>query len=383
MRQPSAIFRSIALISAFALLFFSFLNAQVTTGTIQHDGLQRDYRLFVPSNTTEARPLVFNFHGFTSNAFEQEFYSAMNVVADTADFYVCYPNGIGAAWNVGWDFGSTADDVGFVENLIDSLSANYNIDPNRIYACGMSNGGFMSYLLACELNDQIAAIASVTGSMAPQYTCSPGIEVPVLEIHGTSDNVVGYNGTTNVGIPIDDVLSFWVNNNGCDQMPTIEELPNTNTADQSTVTKFTFNNCTDGQAVLHYRVNQGGHTWPGGLIDLPGNGNTNRDIFASVEIWHFFRRFTLDDQPSAAFSPISPIEVSVFPNPTLGQVQIKTANKKVDVRVYDTFGRLVLQQKNTSNPGLDLSAQPAGIYLLDVQAFNWRKTIRLVKTQAL
>ncbi|RMF00022.1 MAG: hypothetical protein D6772_06880, partial [Bacteroidetes bacterium] len=144
-------------------------------GRITHDGLEREYRLYVPAayDGQSPWPLVFNFHGFTSNAAQQEIYSNMNTVADTAHFLVCYPEGIGNAWNVGWSFGSTADDVGFVDALIDSLSLAYELDAGRIYACGMSNGGFMSYRLACERSNRFAAIASVTGSMTRNYDCEP------------------------------------------------------------------------------------------------------------------------------------------------------------------------------------------------------------------
>ena len=149
------------------LLLTSCLLHAVAQETIaidlEFDGEDRDYRLRIPANFDgeTALPLVFNLHGFTSNATQQELYSRMNVVADTAGFFICYANGIGAAWNVGWDFGSSADDVGFINFLIDQISAEYPILSDQIYSCGMSNGGFMSYRLACELNQRIAAVASV------------------------------------------------------------------------------------------------------------------------------------------------------------------------------------------------------------------------------
>ncbi|MBK6565334.1 MAG: T9SS type A sorting domain-containing protein [Saprospiraceae bacterium] len=129
------------------LLSFAGEAQQTVSGTLTHDNVVRNYRLRLPKDhqKTEAIPLVFNFHGFSSNAGQQEFYSGMNTLADKEKFAVCYPNGINAAWNVGWSFGSTADDVGFTEAMIEKFVIDYGFDRSRIYACGMSNGGFFSY----------------------------------------------------------------------------------------------------------------------------------------------------------------------------------------------------------------------------------------------
>src|SRR5258706_3847373 len=144
-----------------------FLSGQQTiNGTIMHDGLQRDYILYVPASYVPGTPapLVLNFHGYTSNAFEQMFYGDFRPIADTAGFLIVHPNGTvdqlgNQHWNVGWGT-STVDDVGFTNALIDSLSAQYDINQDRVYSTGMSNGGFMSYKLACDLSNRIAAIAS-------------------------------------------------------------------------------------------------------------------------------------------------------------------------------------------------------------------------------
>ncbi len=241
--------RTLFFLSALSFLT-SALIAQTTTGTLLHDGLQRNYRLHLPTgySADQEYPLVFNLHGFTSDALQQEFYSGMNAVADTAGFIVCYPNGVNNAWNVGWSFGSTADDVGFIENLIQELAENYGIDTTRVYSCGMSNGGFMSYRLACELNDRIAAIASVTGGMFSGYLpqCEPGRPVPILEIHGTADDVVPYDGTPNVNAPVETTVNFWADNNGCAAMPDGIPLPNTAPNDGSTAERFDYPGCAAG-----------------------------------------------------------------------------------------------------------------------------------------
>ncbi|MCB0564106.1 MAG: T9SS type A sorting domain-containing protein [Phaeodactylibacter sp.] len=366
----------------FALFFLPFLLAgqDVITGTLSYDGLERNYRLYIPSaNTTgEALPLVFNFHGFGSNAAQQEFYSGMNMVADTAGFFVCYPNGVSNAWNVGWEFGSTADDVGFTNALIDELSGTYNIDPQRIYACGMSNGGFMSYRLACELNNKVAAIASVTGSMVPSYigSCAPGRAVPVLEVHGTADDVVPYLGQAGLSINIDTVVYFWASNNACNLSPEIQQLPDTAPNDGSTATRIDYNDCTGGHQVSLIRINGGEHTWPGSIFDL---GGTNQDINASVEIWRFFNRFTLSGTPSAAGEAGTTPRFRVYPNPTSGMLQFEGPVGPVEVTVFNAFGQLVHRSKLPGGGRLDLSGWQRGVYLIETVTTAGHTVFRVVK----
>jgi len=313
------------------------LNGQTTvTGTLMHDGLLRDYRLHLPPGHSPSKkaPLVFNLHGYTSNAAQQELYSGMNAVADTAGFLVCYPNGISSAWNVGWAFGSTAKDVSFISSLIDELHTKYGIDKDRVYACGMSNGGFMSYKLACELNDRITAIASVTGSMVPSQlsTCKPGRPVPVMEVHGTADQVVAYNGTAPISAPIPDVLNFWRDNNGCDDDPVVVAVPNTNTADNTTSEKWTYTNCSADATIMHYKVFGGAHTWPGAIIIT---GATSRDFNASVEIWNFFRRYRL---PVATATDENTTISGIYPNPFTDKVEL-TSSQGGRLLIHDLAGR--------------------------------------------
>ncbi len=159
------------------LLFvnFSGYSQQTLSKSIIHDNLERDYIIHIPSTYSfnDPIPLVFCFHGYGGNANSIMSYTSFNYISDTASFIVVYPQGTllqgTSHWNVGgWTSGSNIDDVGFINSLLDSLSQHYNIDDTRIYSTGMSNGGYMSFLLACQLSDRIAAIASVTGSMTIQ-----------------------------------------------------------------------------------------------------------------------------------------------------------------------------------------------------------------------
>ncbi|MCB0661443.1 MAG: prolyl oligopeptidase family serine peptidase, partial [Saprospiraceae bacterium] len=193
------------------LLTFQGFSQQTINGTLDHNGVSRSYILYVPSSYSgdETVPLVFNFHGYGSNALEQYYYADFRLIAERENFLIVLPNGTVFNGNQHWDvggtiFGSGTDDVGFTETLLDELSSQYNIDQKRVYSTGMSNGGYMSFHLACQLPNRFAAIASVTGAMTPisKFNCAIDRPFPVLQIHGTEDPVVPYNGATwSISIP--------------------------------------------------------------------------------------------------------------------------------------------------------------------------------------
>ncbi|MEO6038189.1 MAG: PHB depolymerase family esterase [Saprospiraceae bacterium] len=374
------------------LLLAAALSAQTTvSGTIQSGGLTREYLLYVPAvyNPAIAVPLVINLHGYTSNNLAQELYGDFRPIADTANFLIVHPNGtVDGQGNRFWNtFGgpSTVDDVGFIANLIDSLRAVYNLDPNRIYATGMSNGGFMSYALACELNDRIAAIASVTGSMiGPNLAaCHPARPVPVMEIHGTADNTVPYNGSVASGFtPIPTLVAAWVNFNHCNPSPTVTQVPNINTADGCTAEHSVYTGGDLGSTVEHYKIIGGGHTWPGAIFNI---GVTNQDINASWEIWRFFRQYQLDEltatQEIGNTAPVwrafpNPADDYLFLQPTVAGT---TAER---VGVYDAAGRLV--QSMAIAPGesklrLSTAGWANGTYTVVLESNDQTEKIRVVK----
>jgi len=290
--------KKIVFLIAFIGLSFAVTSQQTITATITHDALQREYILYVPANYTgsAAVPLVFNFHGYGSNATEQMWYGDFRSIADTANFIIVHPNGMldgngTTHFNVGWG-GSTIDDVGFTGALLDSISADYNINADRIYSTGMSNGGFMSYHLACQLSDKIAAIASVTGSMSPvtYNACNPQHPTAILEIHGTSDGTVPYTGAS-FSKPVSDVLDYWVNFNNSNTTPTVINVPDINTSDGSTVEHLLYYGGDNDVTVEHFKITGGGHTWSGSAF---GGAGTNYDIDASVEVWKFFMRYDIN-----------------------------------------------------------------------------------------
>lgn len=355
------------IITTICLLTLGLATAQTAvTGTIQSGGLTRDYRLYIPAmyNGSMPVPLVLNLHGYASFAAQQEFYGDFRPIADTANFLIVHPNGTinnlgDRFWNVLGGL-SAVDDVAFLSNLIDSLRATYNIDPNRIYSTGMSNGGFMSYSLACELSNKIAAIASVTGSMiTPKLNaCDPQRPVPVMEIHGTADNTVPYNGSVLLGtVAIPTLVDAWVQKNQCNPTPVITPVPDINTADGCTAEHYLYTGGLNGSTVEHYKVIGGGHTWPGQLLPI---GVTNQDFSASKEIWRFFSQYRLDVLTDANEPEMSQADWSVFPNPVSDRLTLRSNDTKParQIRIFDTLGRLRL-------------LLPATGQQTDIETTNW------------
>ena len=368
--------KALVILSIF-LGFYTKGYTQTINGTIIHDGIVRTYKLYIPSiyNGNTAVPLLFNFHGYTSTSNEQMFYGDFRNIADTANFLVVHPQGTldntnTTHFNVGWG-GSSVDDVGFTEALIDSLSAAYSIDQNRIYAVGMSNGGFMSFQLACDLSNKIAAVGSVTGSMTPSTleNCNASHPMPIIQIHGTTDATVPYSGSTGWTASITNVLNHWATFNNCSLVPTVVNVPNTNALDGSTVEKYTYENGDNCSEVIHFKVTNGQHTWPGSIFNFAG---TNYDINASVEIWNFLSRYDIfgliSCNPATIEDQFGMEDFQVYPNPCSEyiHVDLKTAESSL-YEIYSLYGKLLKSGFISINSNeIDISDfQPQG-YLLKI-----------------
>ena len=348
---------------------FSSFSQQTINASITHDGIQRDYILYIPElyDGSTAVPLVLNFHGYGSNAAQQMFYGDFRDIADTEGFLLVHPEGttfIGDQfWNVGFPgLSSNIDDVGFTEALIDELATLYAIDLDRVYATGMSNGGFMSFLLACQLSEKIAAVASVTGSMTQDTfdDCNAQHPTPVLQIHGTDDSVVLYNGN-NLSIPIADVISYWVDYNNCETTPTTTTLPDVDVSDGSTIEHSVYEDGDNGITTEHMKVIGGGHTWPGSVINTAG---TNQDIDASMEIWLFFSRFDINGPLST--DDFEKNQVTIYPNPTQSKINLSlNYAKEVHYKLFSPLGKQLMTGTITSsNEEIDISHLPSNIYFL-------------------
>ncbi len=268
--------------------------------TMPVDGRTRRAIVYVPGayDGTNGNMLVLNFHGFSSADWQQELLTRMNGASERYNFITVYPQGVLSSWNAGDCCGTawndSVDDISFVHALLDRLEADYCIDPKRVYATGMSNGGFMSHRLACAMPQRIAAIAPVAGVLGiPPETCAPGRAVPVLHFHGTGDAVVPYEGGTPIlpNLPINikfrsvvESLEHWRTNNGC----TSSSFATYQNGDVECVE---FPDCRDGAETVHCRVDGGGHTWPGG-VPIPA-GKTTTHIDATDVMVKFFLQHPL------------------------------------------------------------------------------------------
>jgi len=342
---------------------------QLLEKTITVDGLEREYLLYVPAayDGTEAWPLVINMHGYFENPQRQVELTGMNAIADTAHFLIAYPAGElvnlseveglpefippqGPGWNLGGDI-SANNDVTFLATMLDTISAEFSVDEARIYSTGLSMGGIMSYMLACQLSDRIAAIAPVAASMLPpegqvDFPCAPSSPVAVLQIHGTNDILDEFGGSA-ITIGVNSSLAFWRNQNNCAADSIVTNFPDINTDDQSTVTSIQYNTCDQGTEVWLYRVNDGGHNWPGGAPLAPGFeifGPVNRDINASSEIWNFFNRHELSESTSVETVTPATFNLRVFPNPASTQVTFSFAlpqSARVQLTLHNAIGQRV------------------------------------------
>jgi polyhydroxybutyrate depolymerase len=364
------------------LFIVNGLFAQTTViDSIIHDGIYRNYRLYVPAayNGSTAVPLVLNLHGYTSNATEQQFYGNFMPLADANNFLLVMPNGTRDNQNqTFWNAfgGSGPDDVGFLSALIDSLNATYNINLNRVYSTGMSNGGFMSYKLACMLSNRIAAIASVTGTMSTVElnNCTPTRPVPVMEIHGTADATVPYNGGTGF-TPIPNVMSYWVNHNNCNPVADSADVPNTNTTDGCTALHYVWSGGDNGSSVEHYKIIGGGHTWPGAAFNI---GVTNQDFDASTEIWRFFSQYNLTGI-NAVNEQTTKSAFSVYPNPSADDFTLSFDNASVKtVTLINAVGQVV-QRFTVADKQAVVSPAVAGLYIVTVSTPSTQYSQRLIK----
>ena len=274
-------------------------NEIIESFEFNDNGQIRDYYLYRPSSIQDNAPLVFVLHGYGGSAGGMIGYSDMNLIAAEYGFAVCYPEGIsdqGGAnfWNVGYEMheNQTVDDVAFISSLANYLQDEYGFDSQNTFVTGFSNGGDMSYMLACQANNIFRAIAPVAGCMMEEiYNTCDDSPVPVLEIHGTNDYVTLWNGDmqNNDGwgayYSIPDGIDLWVETNDCMSNENII-LPNTNTGDGSYIINHRYFDCNENAEVWLYEVVNGGHDWPG--------SSGNMDIEASEEIWSFFSQFTFN-----------------------------------------------------------------------------------------
>lgn len=274
--------------------------------SLEFDGRTRSYLLHVPRNFDPSQPaaVILALHGGGTNAKTMVKFSGLSEMANRAGFLAVYPNGSGRnpnflTWNVGNCCGhalrENVDDVGFVRVLLDELGRSAKIDPARVFATGISNGGMLAYRLASELSDRIAAIASVAGPMGTE-TCQATRPVSVLHFHGTCDEFTPYNGGRGPKSfsqadfhSVEFSVRAWIEANECPTAGSELRLPNKN-FDGTTVTKMTWGPGKAESEVVLYTIHRGGHTWPGRQPPTSYLGLSTSEIDANDVTWEFFTR---------------------------------------------------------------------------------------------
>jgi len=280
--------------------------------TLDVNGKNRVYQLHFSSawNSTPG-PVVIALHGMLQSADGMDSYLGLNLVADRENFTVVYPHGLGNSWKDGRNpalrmtfWAPPGDDVEFLTKLVQSLIDQRIADPTRIYLMGLSNGGYMTFRMACERSELFAAIATLSATVPTSYrtSCKPSRAIPVLMINGTADMVVPFYGNALPGVmslyPVMYTAKMFAELNGCSN-PNESGVPSRDSVGATSVTLIYWGNCRDSSAVVLFRINNGGHQspsiGPGRKTPIAAQmlGMRNHDIDAAEEVWAFFHHYDL------------------------------------------------------------------------------------------
>lgn len=351
-----------------ATLFTLFLAAlsygQLTSETMSVNGVVRNYQQYLPVGfdaASESPALLIVLHGLGGNS-SQMVSVGFNLIADTARVIAIYPQAKNnqynqSAWNNGTLLSSTADDIGFMHQLIDSAIVNYNIDITRVYVTGFSMGSIMSHHMACVMNNRVAAIGCMAGTMPTSdiQNCVPTYATPVIHLHGTADGTVPYESGALPSLSlVPQTMAFWRNVHACDASADSTRLPDI-ANDNITVDRFVYNNCNPTGSVELWRFNGADHVY----LYQPAN-----DIMEGLEVWKFLTKWQHSNPTSVGIYELPEWTSSVFPNPGTGLFTVNLS-KSVSFTVTDALGTVL--QEGTFVKGentLSLNEQPAGVYLL-------------------
>ncbi len=279
------------------------------TESLVMDKTLRESLVYLPCHysTKQERPLVIVLHGARLTGKLAEVTTGFDKQACSHDFIVAYPQALNKQWNDGRDSEYTPsyeiDDVHFILHLTKVLEEKYNIDPKRVYVVGYSSGGMMAQKIAMEAPNKVAGIAVVAASLPePQYKrgIKLNVSMPVVIIHGTKDHAFPVEGgdTGILGVkvgpvlPILDMLNFWLTANGGARriLPFDEELE----IEGDNIEVFNFETFKKTQVTL-FKVNGGGHTWPGANIPftyIPFLGKQVKNLNAAEVIWQTLHQYT-------------------------------------------------------------------------------------------
>ena len=375
-----------------------------------HDGIDREYLVYIPNeyDASISIPLVLNFHGFGGTAYDHYKYTSdMTSLADTANFLLVYPQGAAGSdgyshWNIADENSkSDIDDLGFTSAMIDDLIQTYNVDTLRIYATGFSNGAAFTYDLACRLSQRIAAIAPVGENMTQvSYDeCEATKPTGIISFHGTADESRPYDGIEGYNLSYEQINSFWTTLNETETEPTIAEI-NTNTEDGSSVELYTWEKGRNCSTVEHYKIINGGHSWPNPNAESWGKGDdVNRDIDTNVLIWNYVSEYDLYGiigcEERATVNEYLQQKYNFnlnqnYPNPFNPSTQIQYAlpeATQVTLEVFNSVGQKVMELVNGQQSAgyhtatFNASGLSSGVYFykLSTSSFINTKKMLLIK----
>jgi len=341
--------RRILLLAAFGCA--SLASAQ--TLTLKVAGASRTTTLHVPTSGLSKPALVFVLHGLGGDGPGMQSSTQMDKVADREKFVVAYPNAVGGTW----DYAGAKNDYAFLKAIIDSTVARYQVDRNRVYVSGFSQGGGEAVYAAFSYPDIYAAVAPVSsvGSGAP----TPKRPIPILLTFGTNDL---YTPATFMAS-----VASWLKIDSCAATPVVARpYPATNA--KSVVTRLSYGKCAQGTEIVVDSIQGGGHEWP---------NNTATKVNNAEEVWAFFKKFTLDRASTAVWRADLVSRGPLVVTYQEGFVQLEGVDENCQVRISDPSGRLLASSQAT-NGRLAFAAQPHGVYLVEAGESGERRSVRMV-----
>ncbi|NQX40984.1 polyhydroxybutyrate depolymerase [Pedobacter steynii] len=286
--------KKMILLAFIAMVTLSTVSAQMQSFKFKQ--AKRKYIVYLPKtyDAKKTYPLLYNFHGGGMTATEQMFYSGMNKTADKLNFIVVYPSGINADWNVGFEMSylNGTDDIGFIKALNDTLRRRYNINTKAVFATGLSRGGFFCHRLATEMPETFAAVASIGGALpdSVKYYKRSDQKIAVMQVSGTADQVVNYNGKAGAYSSALSTFDYWISHN---RLSLKQKKERSIDRDKKDGTSILITEVADqGTEVMLVSIQEGGHTWPGSdpfNIGFP-LGKTSTEININELMWDFFSR---------------------------------------------------------------------------------------------
>jgi polyhydroxybutyrate depolymerase len=341
-------------ILVFTLIVSMSICLSAQTKTMQIAGVNRTYIVHAPSGMTNP-PLVLNIHGYNMDGPTEQSYTKMDLVADREKFIVVYPSAINKSWDM-----SGTNDFTFLMAIIDTIDKQYKIDRKRIYSCGFSQGGFMTFNLACRYSDVFAAIAPTSGNMSGNCTLKRPMSMRLT--FGTNEGFTG--GTASFMQNV----TKWLDLCNCPKTPVVTR-PYPSTNPNSVVTRLYYGPCDGGTEVIADSIRTGQHEWP---------MNTSDRINNSEETWAFLKKFSLKDGVSVIDEQIG-LKTADFISATYssGVIHLSGVKDRNLVKVIDTKGRLVAKM-TVNQSQIALKDRSHGMYILQVNNGNKPVSMKVV-----